>query len=69
MWGRQSDIPLAGCGGQGSRCRILERQVVSDASELESGPSQWVVEHQKRIPADGVDFSFFAGSFFLMSVD
>jgi hypothetical protein len=65
MWGRQSDIPLAGCGGQGSRCRILERQVVSDASELESGPSQWVVEHQKRIPGGRSGIShFLLGHFF-----
>ena len=65
MWGRQSDIPLAGCGGQGSRCRILERQVVSDASELESGPSQWVVEHQKRISGGRSGISYFLlGQFF-----
>ena len=66
MWGSpERDSSGSLWGGQGSRCRILERQGVSDASELESGPSRWVVEQQQRIPGGRSGIShFLLGHFF-----
>ena len=61
---------LEGCGVASFRRRILESKLWSDATGLESGQPRRLVEQQQRIPGkrSGI-FHFFAGSFFLMSVN